>query len=311
MGMRRITTLPRLGLPEVPEVGWHRTTRAEAPRPRRRIDDRFILLHLQAGLQFRACNGTNHLLSAGQGLIIRPGWPHGTGHTPLTRGTAWWLHLRRPQAGQSFLGLTLRETRAVIQGLEAPAHPVVTPAPGLADAFSDLVQAVDRADGGLRRLALRRSVLAIVAAFAEAGTSVRARKTDTRIADLLLGAVADPVAFRHPAALAVRAGCSLSRLRARVKEATGMALGDWLLRARIDRAMRDLIDHPRRSITAIALDLGFSSSQYFATVFRRYAACSPRDFRALIHDPQGRRRLIRLGLIDGPGPARQPRHDAT
>lgn len=297
--MRRITTLPRLGLPEIPEVAWHRTTHAEAPQPRRRLDDRFILLYLQTGLQFRACNGANHLLSAGQGLVIRPGWPHGTGHTPLTRGTAWWLHLRRPRARQPFLGLTPREIRAVVLALEAHAHPVVIPAPGVAEAFSDLIQAVDRPDSGLRRLALRRSVLAIVTAFAEAGSPTQATTPDTRIADLLSRAAADPAAFLHPATLAAQAGRSLSRLRARVKEATGMALGDWLLRARIDRAMRDLIHHPRRSITTIALDLGFSSSQYFATVFRRYAACSPRDFRALVDDPQGRRRLIRLGIIDG------------
>jgi AraC-like DNA-binding protein len=33
------------------------------------------------------------------------------------------------------------------------------------------------------------------------------------------------------------------------------------------------------SITQIAMDLGFVSSQYFATVFKRIAGQTPRDYR--------------------------------
>jgi AraC-like DNA-binding protein len=40
-----------------------------------------------------------------------------------------------------------------------------------------------------------------------------------------------------------------------------------------------MIRHPERRIIDIGADLGFSSSQYFATVFRRYAGMSPRRFR--------------------------------
>ena len=54
---------------------------------------------------------------------------------------------------------------------------------------------------------------------------------------------------------------------------------DHLMHVRTRKAA-GLLRHTDRTITDIAFDCGFSSSQYFATVFRRHAGCSPRAFRA-------------------------------
>lgn len=49
-------------------------------------------------------------------------------------------------------------------------------------------------------------------------------------------------------------------------------------RARIAGAKTRLLDGDA-PITAIAFDLGFPGSQYFATAFRRYTGASPREYR--------------------------------
>ena len=105
---------------------------------------------------------------------------------------------------------------------------------------------------------------------------------------------ADPALAGGSAALAKSLGLSPSRLRARVREATGQSLGDWLMRLRIHAAMRMLAEDPGRPITDIALQLDFSSSQYFATCFRRYAAMSPTRFRDELASDRGRRRLEKV-----------------
>lgn len=46
----------------------------------------------------------------------------------------------------------------------------------------------------------------------------------------------------------------------------------------------------RRTVTDIAFDVGFSSSQYFATVFRRYTALAPEAWRR--RDARPRRRIL-------------------
>lgn len=58
------------------------------------------------------------------------------------------------------------------------------------------------------------------------------------------------------------------------KETTGLTPNDYLLRQRIERA-KERLTQTSQPITEIALGVGFSSSQYFANVFRRYTGMTP------------------------------------
>jgi len=64
----------------------------------------------------------------------------------------------------------------------------------------------------------------------------------------------------------------------RFKEEIGISPRQFILRTKIDMACRRLLasDEP---ISKIAGDLGFPTSQYFATVFRRLTRVSPRRYR--------------------------------
>lgn len=55
--------------------------------------------------------------------------------------------------------------------------------------------------------------------------------------------------------------------------------GRYLSTVRIRHAQKIMTRSPRRNITEIALECGFESSQYFATVFRQNAGMSPRRWR--------------------------------
>ena len=87
--------------------------------------------------------------------------------------------------------------------------------------------------------------------------------------------LADPV--RMPE-LARHLGLSRARMFEVFKQATGLTPNDCLLRYRIERA-RELLNTSDQSVTEIALASGFSSSQYFSHVFRKYAGLSPSEYR--------------------------------
>jgi AraC family L-rhamnose operon regulatory protein RhaS len=53
-----------------------------------------------------------------------------------------------------------------------------------------------------------------------------------------------------------------------------------LARCRVEAAKELLRTQADLSVTEIAFKSGFESTQYFATVFRHYAGCTPREFRA-------------------------------
>ena len=73
-------------------------------------------------------------------------------------------------------------------------------------------------------------------------------------------------------------GFSRSHLFNLFKESVGMTPNDYLLRCRIQRASK-LLTKTDQTITQIALEAGFSSSQYFSQVFKRYTGLSPHDYR--------------------------------
>jgi AraC-like DNA-binding protein len=79
-------------------------------------------------------------------------------------------------------------------------------------------------------------------------------------------------------ALAESVGLSRSRFFVQFRAATGMTPADYLQRHRCLRAAESL-KNSRADVTSIALQHGFSSSQYFSKCFRKYMGMSPTAYR--------------------------------
>lgn len=75
------------------------------------------------------------------------------------------------------------------------------------------------------------------------------------------------------------ADLSTSRFHERFAEETGFSPIEYHTRLRLHRA-RQLLTETSQPITRIAFDLGYSSSQYFATVFKNHVGLTPGEFRA-------------------------------
>ena len=74
------------------------------------------------------------------------------------------------------------------------------------------------------------------------------------------------------------AGLSLSWFKTRFKEQMGLSPRQFILRTKIEAACRRLLAS-HESISKIGGDLGFPTSQYFATVFRRMMGVPPKTYR--------------------------------
>jgi AraC-like DNA-binding protein len=71
---------------------------------------------------------------------------------------------------------------------------------------------------------------------------------------------------------------SVSVFQYQFKLQTGLSPGDYITRFRVEKAKK-LLTNPDCSMISLAMDLGFSSSQYFSTIFKKYTGMSPTDFR--------------------------------
>ena len=77
--------------------------------------------------------------------------------------------------------------------------------------------------------------------------------------------------------MAASCGLGLTQFDHHVKRVTGLTPMKYLNQCRLEHAMSLLRESPGRSVTDIAIECGFSSSQYFATAFRKQYGASPRQ----------------------------------
>ena len=88
----------------------------------------------------------------------------------------------------------------------------------------------------------------------------------------------DPHVELNIAKVAGRLGYSRSYLHNRFRREVGMSPSDYAQRLRIKRCCQRLTA-TNESVTDIAMEFGFGSSQYFSRVFRKYLGTSPSEYR--------------------------------
>lgn len=237
------------------------------------------ICYLVRGRQTYEVGGRRFSLRGGDVFLTLPGEEHGTGGELQEKGLLYWLTLRAPsQTGGSLLGLPPAESRALwkaIRGFSRRHFPGTPEMKSQMDAVTGLAH---RRVSPLSRIAAGNLLVGFLLSVVSAhGTAVLAQER-RRFADVFSWIASH---LETPEELTVErlarvAGLSPSRFQAAFKQETGIPPAEFALRARITEASRRLA-RPGADVTSVAFDLGFSSSQYFASAFRRYTNASPRQ----------------------------------
>ena len=98
-----------------------------------------------------------------------------------------------------------------------------------------------------------------------------------RVLDYISENISQPLPL---AELADYAGYSLSRFKALFREMTGQTPAQYIAMHKVEQA-KLMLRRPEKSVTDIAYDLGWSSSNYFCAVFKKYTNLSPMGYRKL------------------------------
>ena len=129
-----------------------------------------------------------------------------------------------------------------------------------------------------RALRLRAALLDLLLAVIDASSGGEIPSSDNRVEQVIAGIRANPVATFSIDELAARTALSPSSLILRFKRLAGLPPQAFRNACRIERA-KDELGRGCRSITSLALALGYSSAQNFATQFRLATGRTPSDWR--------------------------------
>jgi AraC-like DNA-binding protein len=209
-----------------------------------------------------------------------PGQLHGADEQSLQPCEHLWFRFRLP--AQPLPGLTASEFGELKRGLQQINHPTFPVSTSVAG-FLDGILQEHRSRSELSCVMARSMFHAVLATVIRDYSVFANRPRSTplvtwRIRKALEILQVDADANQKIADLARKVGLSESGFRERFKAETGFSPHEYILNRRIAEGRRRL-QETGDDITRIALDLGFASSQYFATVFRRLVGMSPGDYR--------------------------------
>lgn len=254
------------------------------------------IVYLENGRQSFTVDGADHPLLGGHFTVTRPWQLHQLGRPHLGPGRLYWFILdvgvRRPSQSWRWPNWVILGDAAqdeLTRRLRYNEHPVWKATPEMHLAFRAIADALRNRDDAARfpriGIQINRVLLGVLDALRQQQRQefpdlTRADRTvDIFLRDLEHNAASAACPWTLES-MARACGMSMTTFAKYCHRAVNTSAISFLNRCRLDHAARLLGEAPARPITQIALDVGFSSSQYFATRFLRRFRCTPRAYRA-------------------------------
>lgn len=276
---RIVMMLGRRGLKNVISLGRYNHTVAMPGLVDHSHRDCIEICFLVKGCQTYLVHGQSYRMTGGDVFLTFPGERHSTGGDPQEKGVLYWMILRMPKGGERLLDLPKAQSSALMESLLKIQHRKFGGSWKMKEHLDAVTNCFHCPSGALNTLAMSNHVVSFLLEVASVSQS-SPEGTRTRPLQPVLKYIEEHLG--EPASLAELAriaGLSVARFKARFKQETGMPPAEYVLRARVEEAEQRLKDG-RSNITDIAYDLGFSTSQYFATVFKRFIGQTPSAFKA-------------------------------
>ena len=233
---------------------------------------------LEKGTQYYMVNNKEYLLKGGDVLITYPDEPHGTSSFPEEKGSLYWMLIKIPGDKGKILNLSHTESKILINRL---LNLKTRQFRGLADIKSilpNIFKAYNNPDEPLRKVEISNSILSFLLKVIHSGEQDYRMEVSgdiKLICNYIKNNLQEDFNLEQ---LANMINLSTSRFKHRFKDETGIPPWEFILREKIERA-KYLIVNTSLLYKDVAYDLGFSSSSYFATVFKRFTRMSPTELK--------------------------------
>lgn len=257
------------GIPGLALFGYSAFNRAFLPLAPHVHRGMMEIVFLLRGVQVYQADGRDYPIQGGEAFVSYPDELHGTGGSPQESAAFYWVQLTPGE--ESFLGLTAPAA--------APLRDRLGRLPGRVFPFSGEVRGLLRRAFTQMRLGgeegrARAAVLLAAALYAlPVGQNCTALPVSVEIRRALAYADAHLDESLPLEELARESGLSLPRFKTRFHEETGTPPREYVNRLKVRRAQCLL--RQGLSVTDVSQRLGFSTPNYFATVFRRFTAATP------------------------------------
>jgi AraC-like DNA-binding protein len=296
-----------LAIPGIHSVGQYNYVAARPGLPPHRHVGCVEISLLVKGYQVYEIGGKTYHVKGGEQYLSLPDEWHGTGSEPQDKGILYWVILDVAKEPDRFLYLAPEMSRKLIQDLKTIPVRHFTAPPDSHSTLDKVFRAVrqirkpddcvgifqkqEAAEPGAVNGERQGGVPADESFHVLEATSqlvyyilrtIEASRGSSRPLSPLIKASLDFIekneeTWLNVAQVAEKINLSESYFKILFRDEVGLPPAEYMLRRKVDLA-KALLGTPNSNITEIAYRLGFSSSQYFATVFKRFTNQTPSEF---------------------------------
>ncbi len=267
-----------LGLPQIQVLGRADFAAAQEPLDDHTHPGKIEITYFARGKQTFSVENERYTVTGGDVFIVYPDEVHGTNGEPREKSMMYWLILTVPGLDQRLFNFSSEETRQIFNSLLDLKSRHFAGTPNLKQILNEIITNTLEERLPLRQVFIRNKLVEFllnVIYCGDAGQEPPRQTEDiVRILSLIEQNIEERILVDD---LADRVALSPSRLRMKFKEQIGIPISEFILRKKIDKSV-EYLSTQDFSITEVAHELGFSSSQYYATTFKRYVGKSPTQF---------------------------------
>jgi AraC-like DNA-binding protein len=235
------------------------------------------IMYLAKGRQYYQIANKEYMLQGGDILVIPSDTAHGTSSYPEDIGSLYWMVFRIPPKNSRFLNLSPNESQYLIdQFLNLQVCHFKGNAK-MASSLSRIFKYYDVQEKIKSKIRLTSLVLQFVLDVIDASNKNSLNHSPTpeilKAVEYINGHLHEGTSIDG---LADLTNLSVSRFKHRFKKELGIPPGEFIMRQKIDYAKNNYGSY--KSIQSLAFSLGFSSSNYFASVFKKFTGSTPSDY---------------------------------
>ena len=249
---------------------------AMPPLPPHNHENLFEISIFHEGMQLIVVDDEEYITTGGDVLVISPGETHSTGNKPRTTGSVHWLTFEELTGNNNFFKLSVVENRALRKRLNNLPRRFFKINHEMRSSLDMLMNICKDPATPLWKTEVRNLILRFILALIHQSENGSNRVTISEPISRVMQYIQDNLCDLTPQMpeLAAIIGLSDSRFKTRFLKEVGITPVSYINTLKMEKA-KALLCEPGNSISDVAIGLGFGSSQYFATVFKRITNSTP------------------------------------
>ncbi|WP_431156588.1 helix-turn-helix domain-containing protein [Winogradskyella poriferorum] len=260
---------------------------------------------LESGTMPYAQEGKEVLLTPNHLTITRPWEAHKVGNPNIGMGKFYWvildLGVRRPHqewVWPDWITLTKEDLKQLTTFLRQNEKSILKTDQKIRDCFKRINVAVNKDKNGTNasriRLLVNYLLILILDLLKTEDIVLNESLTDSsRSVEYFLKELDKNLSEEWTIErMSQSAGVGLTRFTHHCKQLTNLTPMRYLTMRRLEMSKRILLENPNYTVGDVAYSCGFTTSQYFSTVFKKHEKCSPNEYR--------KRHLVNMSLAAYP-----------